>query len=268
MNERNDKNMPSDELLVAFIDGELDGTESARIEALIGSDTAVAERFDRLAQASALPFAEAFEPLLEKAPSEQLQQMLAALPSPAVQPGRRAGIGRRGFLAAAAACVVAGIAVDRTAMLVGRRLSRPSEGEEWRAVVAEYLSLYDADTLSAPPGDRNAQAAELAVVAERLDLRLTPDRIGMPGVSFRRAQVLVYDGKPLAQIVYLDPETGPMALCIIASAGGAAEPDMERRHGMNVVYWSDAGHAFMLIGHDSIDRMKDLADGLRGQLSA
>ncbi len=52
--------MPSDELLVAFLDGELEAGERERIDSLIRTDEAVAERFDFLSR-SELPFYDAFE---------------------------------------------------------------------------------------------------------------------------------------------------------------------------------------------------------------
>jgi anti-sigma factor RsiW len=259
--------MPSDEMLTAFIDGELDDEEAAKVEALIGSDPAVASRFDRLSGAS-LPFEAAFAPLLEAAPADRLEAMLAAIPSPKAPPSHAFGMGRRGFLAAAAACVVAGIAADRTFISVDRQLNKPGEGEEWRIVVAEYIALYTSDTLSAPAGDRASQVAQLDQVGSKIGLPLSPESIALPGADFRRAQVLEYDGKPLAQLAYLDPEDGPVALCIVQSERGAAEPDMERRRGMNVVYWSTKDHAFMLIGHATADRLRSVADDVRARLSA
>ena len=83
----------------------------------------------------------------------------------------------------------------------------------------------------------------------------------------KRALLLQYDGKPLAQIAYLDPETGPMALCIVKSDAGPKAPDLENRKGMNVVYWSNATHAFMLIGHAAADRMTAIGNGVRGRLA-
>jgi anti-sigma factor RsiW len=266
MSELDNKNMPSDELLTAFIDGELEAAERNRMEKLIAGDARVAERFDFLSR-SDLPFREAFEPVLAAASSAKLDAMLAAIPSTKEQKKAASGIGRRGFLSAIAACLVAGVAIDRAAIGISHRLAKPDEGTEWRAVVAEYLSLYTSDTLSAPAGDRAEQAAQLSEVGSKLGLTLTPETVAMPGVDFKRAQVLNYDSKPLAQIAYLDPESGPMALCIIPSTKGASAPDMENRRGMNVVYWSNATHAFMLIGHSPIDRMKALADGVRGSLA-
>ncbi|WP_028750485.1 anti-sigma factor family protein [Rhizobium leucaenae] len=259
--------MPSDELLTAFIDGELDAAESDRIEKLIASDAQVAERFDFLSR-SDLPFREAFEPVLTAAPSAKLTAMLAAIPSTNAQKKAASGVSRRGFLSAIAACLVVGVAIDRAAIDINRRLNKPEEGSDWRAVVAEYLSLYTPDTLSAPAGDHAEQAAQLSEVGSKLGVTLTPETVALPGIDFKRAQILNYDSKPLAQIAYLDPESGPMALCIIPSTTGVAAPDMENRRGMNVVYWSNTTHAFMLIGHSPIDRLKALADGVRQSLAA
>lgn len=257
--------IPSDEELTAFIDGELPAEQAARIEALIRSDEQVAERLEFLSRSS-LPFGEAFAPLLAAAPRERLEAMLAAVPER--QPARPASITRRGFFGALAASVVAGIVVDRAFIGIGRSLSQKDEGSEWRAVVAEYIALYTPETLAGPVPAADAQTAQLARLDDKLGLSLSPEAISLPGIDFKRAQLLQYDSKPLAQIAYLDPETGPMALCIVASDAGRREPDLENRKGMNVVYWSNATHAFMLIGHAPADRMSEIADAVRGKITA
>lgn len=268
MSERDNNTVPPDEMLVAYIDGELNTADRDAVEAMLCRDQRTRERLDLLALGDP-PFREALQPLLEAAPTARLEAMLAAIQPSQARPERHPQLSRRGFLAAAAACLVAaGIGIDRAATAIATRVDAPDESAEWRAVVAEYLSLYTAETLSAPDGDRGAQAAQLAVVGAKLGLPLTPKSVALPGVDFRRAQVLQYDGKPLAQIVYLDPESGPMALCLVLSNGGAAEPNQERRRHMNVVYWSTARHAFMLIGHSSIDQLQALADHARGTLPA
>jgi anti-sigma factor RsiW len=89
----------------------------------------------------------------------------------------------------------------------------------------------------------------------------------LPGVDFKRALLLQYDDQPLAQIAYLDPETGPMALCIVRSDGGAKAPQVEGRKGMNVVYWANAAHAFMLIGHAPLERMQAIAEDAMTRLA-
>ncbi|WP_240535359.1 anti-sigma factor family protein [Rhizobium freirei] len=267
MSELNKGHMPTDEQLTAFIDGELDAADREWIERLIAGDARVAERFDFLARGT-LPFREAFDPMLAEAPAAKLEAMLAAIAAMEKPEARAAGIGRRGFLAAVAASFVAAIAIDRAVIGLGHGLSKPDEDGEWRAAVAEYLSLYTADTLSGPSGDHAQQVAQLGEVGTKLGLALAPEAIAMPGVEFKRAQILNYDSRPLAQIAYLDPESGPLALCIVQSARGATAPDMESRRGMNIVYWSSATHAFMLIGHAPIDRIQQLADEVRARLVA
>ena len=148
--------------------------------------------------------------------------------------------------------------------------ARPSRDEstEWRAVVAEYISLYTPDTLAGPVPPLDVQSAQLALLDGKLGLALSPEKVALPGVDFKRAQLLEYDEKPLAQIAYLDPETGPMALCIVRSNGGEKPPDIEGRKGMNIVYWSNDTHAFMLIGHAPVDRIQEIADSVRAKLMA
>ncbi|NKL18048.1 anti-sigma factor family protein [Rhizobium leguminosarum] len=261
--------IPSDEDLTAFIDGELTAEEAARIEAIVNEDESTAERLEFLARAS-LPFKQAFAPLLSEAPREKLQAMLAAIPA---QQSAKSGLApafasRRRFLGALAASLVAGIAIDRAVIGIGARFSAKDENSEWRAVVADYISLYTAETLAGPAPGREDQAAQLVPLDEKLGLSLSPEAVSLPGIEFKRALLLQYDGKALAQIAYLDPETGPMALCIVKSDKGSTAPDLESRKGMNVVYWSNATHAFMLIGRIPVDRVQELAENARSRLSS
>ena len=262
-----DIRMPSDEQLTAFLDGELPQQEMARIEALANEDEEVAARIEFLANGS-MPFREAFAPLLDEAPQQKLEAMLAAIPAPAAAAKtERSAITRRGLFGALAASLAVGIIADRAYLGIGRNLGR-DEGSEWRSVVAEYIALYTPDTLAGPVPPADVQAAQLARVDSKLGLNLSPEAVALPGVDFKRAQLLEYDDQPLAQIAYLDPETGPMALCIVRSGKGAKEPDIEGRKGMNVIYWSTATHAFMLIGHAPVDRMREIADAVRPKLTA
>jgi anti-sigma factor RsiW len=269
MTERHAHDPTIDELLVAFMDGELDEAERTRISELIETDEAVAARFDFLS-ASELPYRAAFEPMLAEAPATQLNAMLAALPSPLQQKSRATvWSSRRGFLAAAAACLVAGVVIDRTLLGLQGQFGEDADHDDsdWRAVVAQYMELYTPETLSALPDDPATQAAELRATGTRIGLSLTPQAVALSGLSFKRAQLLEYDGKPLAQIAYLDPRHGPVALCIVPSKAGQSAPEMESRNGMNVVYWSTATHAFMLIGHNPIDDLTAMADTARGNLA-
>ncbi len=256
--------IPSDEELTAYLDGELPPAEAARLEALLETDADLAARLEFLSRAS-LPFAHAFDPLLAQAPKAELEAILSRLS--ATPATTSANPGRRRFLGTLAACLVAGVIADRAFIGLSRQLAADDENSEWRATVADYIALYTPETLAGPVPSLAAQAGQLSAVEARLGLSLSPETIALPGVDFKRALLLQYDDQPLAQLAYLDPETGPLALCIVRSDDGVKPPDVEARKGMNVVYWSDKTHAFMLIGHVPVDRMKALAADVRMRLA-
>lgn len=241
---------PSDEMLVAFLDSQLSEPEQRWVAEAVQGDRAIAERLDFLAGGDA-PFAGAFQPLLDQAPTVRLQQMLDGLP--AASSHRPAAFSRRGLLAAAA-CVFAGIAADRLYLSW-----RHAQDYSWRGLVAEYMALYTPQTLENLPVDEASRQAQLATVGARLGLSLNTGRLLLPGAELRRAQILEYDSVPIAQITYLDAQHGPLALCITPSSKGVSAPHAEQRLGMNVVYWGAPAHAFMLIGHNSPAQLQAMA---------
>ncbi len=266
MTDPNRETIGSDEMLVAFLDGELDSETRKEVENLIESDENVADRL-RFLSSSSLPFRDAFNPLLDSAPKAKLDAMLAeVLPSEPIRKQAN-GWNRRGFLAAAIGFIAVGIAADRTFLGVQSSLHGDQEGSDWRSVVAQYMSLYTSDTLGNAPADVAMQTEQLRGVGVKLGLNLTPELVQLPGTTLKRAQMLAYDGKALGQITYLDAAQAPMALCIVQSSKGAKAPDSERRHGMNVIYWSSDTHAFMLIGHEPLANIKAMSDRLRQVLT-
>jgi len=159
---------------------------------------------------------------------------------------------------------VSGVLADR--LFLGWQLSQ--QKTNWRGLVADYMSLYVPQTLEHLPTDEATQRAQLRTIDARLGLNLAPAQLTLPRLDFKRAQILEYDGVPIAQITYLDPAHGPMALCVTRSNSGSRHFAQERRHNMNVVYWADTEHAWMLIGHNSMADLEDIAKVLRSRLSA
>ncbi|WP_249673139.1 transcriptional regulator [Pseudomonas abieticivorans] len=251
-------NVP-DEQLVAFLDGELDTQAQIEMEHALDQNADLARRLEYL-ERSSLPYPNAYGELLAQAPQERLAAMLAALPAPSAG----ATFGRRRLLAVAASCLLAGIAADR--LFIGWH-AHAGKADQWREVVADYMALYTAQTLENLPSDEAAQTAQLQVVEHRLGLALKPAQLKLPGIEFKRAQVLQYDDRPIAQITYLDPLYGPMALCLTLNEGGTQVPAHERRYGMNVVFWANGGHAFMLIGHNPAPDLASRMQALRVQLA-
>jgi anti-sigma factor RsiW len=249
---------PTDEQLVAWLDDQLDTAQRSGIDAAIDEDPTLNLRLQWLARSS-LPFKDAFDELGQQAPVDRLQAMLDTLPGPA-----RPAHGRRWFLAAAAGLVVGGVVADR--LFLGWQASQQTTS--WRGLVADYMALYVPQTLAHLPSDENTQRAQLRTIDARLGLKLTPAQLALQKAELKRAQILEYDGVPIAQITYLDASHGPMALCVTRSNSGSRDLAVERRHGMNVVYWADMEHAWMLIGRNPVADLEAMANVLRGRINA
>jgi anti-sigma factor RsiW len=256
-------------LLAAFIDGELDEPARRAVEARLASEADLRERLAVL-QNGGRPFALAFNTLLEHAPVERLKASLddiQALPE-APPPARRTFWLSRSGVAAAIGLLCVGISIGRLgpvllAPLVGQQ-SSPANGppEDWRHAVAEYATLYRADTFDPPQATRDD---ELMSVAAKIGLALTPERVALADLQFRGAQILNYDGAALAELVYVDKKAGPILFCIIRNASSEGGITSERRQGFVAMSWTRPTFGYMLIGRLSENRMAELADSLRSR---
>jgi hypothetical protein len=252
-------NTPSDEQLVAYLDGELDGEYRDQLDSAIAEDSLLSLRVQWLSRSN-LPYKNAYDELAQQAPLERLQARLDAIPAP-----QRPGFNRRWFIGGAAAALLAGgVLADR--LFLGWHAA---QSNNWRALVGDYMALYVPQTLDHLPTDEASQRAQLRTIDARLGLNLSPATLKLPGAEFKRAQMLEYDGVPIAQIVYLDAKHGPLALCVTRSNSGTQPLAHERRREMNVVYWTEREHAWMLIGHSPANYLEKLGELLAsGNVSA
>lgn len=141
------------------------------------------------------------------------------------------------------------------------------EPDEWREAIAQYLTFYTPETFADLPDDPAREARELAAVGGRLGLDLSAARLGLPDLAFRRAQMFDYEGRPLAQLAFLDPAAGPVLLCVLDAAGAASAPlRTEQRHGLSIAYWTQDGRAFLIAGRLPEARLRALADPLARRL--
>lgn len=266
--------MPGDGEVVRYLDGALSSRHRTAFDARLSRDEALRERVSLLA-AGERPFLQAFDALLDEAPVERLGANL-----PRAQPARTQWWpdgGRWWLRPAALAAGLAVLLIGASGGVVGTRmLVAPIEvadhdeddAQAWRSVVVNYLDLTTSQALEALPRDAATLASDLVKVSKRVKLPLTPERIGLPGRSIERVDLYYYDGAPLAQIAYLDPESGPIAFCALSQEGEPHPLEVERRNGMNVAYWSSGAHAFMLAGRAPPEILQELARTLSTQVSS
>lgn len=229
MTQSYDRTAWTDEDLTAFLDGESPEETSAAILQAVAEDPVLARRLDDLSPDLDV-VRTGMESLLGSAPV-----LNAETPAPR-------GNFAMGWPAAAAAAVFAlGIGL-------GTLYSDRSANADWHQAVADYQVLYTAETLTAAPIADDNRTAGLAHVSKRLGFELTEAELAVDGLTFQRAQILAHDGRPLAQLVYLDTNQNPIAFCIMRLGGQKTGFDETQIAGLNATTWSGGGLDFIVIG--------------------
>ncbi len=261
----------TDEMLVAYLDGQASAEEAAAIEEKLTSDVDISARL-ALLDAGSRPFREAFDLMLEAAPAHKLQEQLeeARNSVPSLEIENSSAGGYRGW--AMAACLVLAVGLG---FAVGDRYSQSSDpviakapaakAKGWRQVVADYHALYSKETLEDAGGDVQSQDQRLAAASKLLSIELKRDQLAVAGLDYKRTQILRFKKKPLAQMAYLYDGKIPVAFCILPSGKPAHGPKQEVRNGMQVVHWIKGGFGFMLIGKVPAEGLNKIAKTLEGR---
>ena len=249
MQDEGAMNIPDEDdlRLVALLDDQLDEADAAPLRARLAADPALRERLDRLREVGS-PLRAAFDTLLADAP---VARLAARLEAASAAPPAHAWLWRMAAAITAAAVIFAG-------GFLTAHWAQP--GENWRQAVADYMDLYTAETFGVAASP--TLPTDLAVVGERLGLALDADRLTIGELQPRRAQMLQFDGAPLAQIGYVVGAT-PLAFCVIKDGEKDAPISLASKEGLTTASWAKGGRGFMLIGNLPADRVDALARALQ-----
>jgi len=263
----------SDDLLVAYVDGQLAPKQALAVDKVLAQDDVLAKRVAALKKAHKRLEA-AFDAILAGAEAE-----LASHPVP--KP--------RGFFVswsalAQASLATAGMVLAMVMLLAGFGwpLQMPqivwrqpvaadvevdmervgSIPRDWREELARAQALLSRDSLEV---GLNSQAnAELVrfQLARAVGPGLLVPELESEGLRFMRAQLLRFDAEPVAQLLYLGASGAPFAL--YAKAGEAsAEPSFRRYGEVGSVAWSQDGITYLLAGEAGEASLLRLADRIR-----
>ena len=220
------------------------------------------QRYDALRSVGA-PIAAGLAALIDEAP---VTRLAAALP----RPGSRPASAPRGFSFAwreLAAGVAIGLLIAGAAALLSRTWAPgPAEDEDWRAAVAEYAELYNADTFALANPNVAQQAAELSAVNQKLGTAFTPEQLTLPGLKFKAAFLLTFAGKPLAEIAFVDDAGEPVLFCTTTGAKADTPRQAETRGELALASWSRGGHDFIVLGRAPKEHVADLAASLAARI--
>ncbi len=145
----------------------------------------------------------------------------------------------------------------------------PAPKRGWKKTVADYAALYTPSSFSGAPLSAAQLNAELDVVRTETGLALNEEDVLVPGFDLVRAQMLSFNGKPLAQLVYRDDAGRPVLFCIIRNteAGETKPPAPGQLDGLQLVGWDADRFGYIVIGDAPEDSVQGLADVLAPRFS-
>ncbi len=260
----------SDELLLAYVDGQLDRPQAGAVAQLARDDYDIASRVKRL-QDTQGRLMENFGAILRTHQAQPLDTAIRLDDAPAER--GLFGFGLMPVIAAAIAVVVA-IAYFSTggeeptpSMKVAERLSDAPAASNWQTDVAGLHSFISRDTLSSSEqsqANRDVVAIQLSRFVRRTK-PITPPDFSKHGLTLSRGQVLNYQGKRFMQLAYVGKEEQPVALYVMAGGADARMTDVVRGE-VKTVSWASGGASFVLAGFLPQDSIRALAVVAQNQI--
>ena len=257
----------SDELLVAYVDGQLAGKQSSAIERVLAHDDVIARRVAALKKAHRRLEA-AFDAML--AGEEEIAVSHPIPPSP-------------GLLIPWATLVKTGLAAAGIVLAVGlfiagygwplgspdRVVSGVADGDDvgsvpvnWREEVLRAQALLGRASLEIGLDSQSNRDFIAFQLGRAIGAAFAPPDLGGHGYRFARAQILRFGDEPLAQLLYLGASGAPLALYVKKGGEDAAHED--KRYGaLEGVAWTQGGVAYLLAGESNKAPLAKLAEAIR-----
>ena len=244
----------SDELLVAYVDGQLARKQTRAVEKVLAQDDVIARRVDALKDAHSRLEA-AFEAILAGEEAEVAVKLGPQRPGIFIAWGTAAKIALAGAgLAAALVLAMAGYGWP----LVMPELARHPSGAtdpayggslppSWQEEAARAQALLSRASLEVALESQGNQDLIAFQLAQTIGPSVKLPDLRPQGFRFVRAQLLRSGEEPLAQLLYLGTSGAPLAL-YARKVGGSGAPVFKQYGAIGSVAWSQDGIAYLLAG--------------------
>ena len=273
---------PSDEKLIAYLDGELDESERAEIAFALERDAELRRRAAELGEGASLLRA-AFDEVLREPLPDRLIAAARGGAGGRIVPlrawlKRNAG-DRRWWIGIPVAASLMGLfigtgvgwfAADENAETATKEAEVSVTGS-WLDNIAGYHKLFvaaganDAALADVPPTDGAARA-----VSQKLPPDLRLPNLKPWGLVFQGARFLIVEGRPATQLFYTtdNKALGPLTVVVGTSSKPDLAPTFDHRDDLNLLYWRHHGHAYALVGTANIGYLWNIANDIAWQLDA
>ena len=281
---------PSDEMLVAYLDGEVDETTAVAVESWLERDPELRNRLQALTE-SATQIRDAFEEILREPVPERLMaaargRTVAAEPAAGATilsfgaklasiTARKGIANRRWGLGVAAAASLSFLMIGAGGGYLAGTGDANIDGAQststttsWLDNIAGYHNLL----ISSANG---AESTVFDVPAGAENEKKLPTDIRVPdlkpwGLAFQGARKLVVEGKPAFQFFYMtdNKSLGPITITVTNTTRKDVSPTFDKRAGVNLLYWRHQGHGYALVGSADKGWMWGIANDIEFQLKA
>jgi len=285
---------PSDELLIAYLDGELDAETSKEVATAIARDPALAREAQMLGETAAALRVMFDEVLQESVPERllaaargevgdsELDDKVVRFPearkpsaAPAAQSWRRwASLP----IAASVACLIVGggvgylLATQSSGGLVPQPTEQTAAASlNWLDNVAGYHKMLvnagpnDTALVDIPADPQSSGGHKLALPQ---DFHL-PD-LKPWGLAYQGGRVLFIEGRPATQLFYTtdNKALGPVTVVVATTTLPDKAPTPEQRGDINMLWWRHHGHEYAVVGTANLGYLWNIHNDLAWQLDA
>lgn len=279
---------PSDEKLIAYLDGELAAGERAEIALWLERDAELRERLAQFGESAALIRA-AFDEVLREPLPERLIAAARGDGGKVVDLAKARGKPWRAMLGDRRWWIGVPLAATLSGLLIGGGLGYIAAGgpgggtapqvasvppsTNWLDSLAGYHKLFvnagsdDVTLVDVPPSDAGD-------VPRKAAQKLPPD-FRLPnlkpwGLVFQGARFLIIEGRPAIQLFYTtdDKALGPLTVVVGSSVKPDIAPTFDRRDDVNLLYWRHHGHSYALVGTAEIGYLWNISKDIAYQLDA
>jgi len=282
---------PSDEILIAYLDGELAGGDRVAVAQALAGDETLRARAQALNDSTRLIRAAYDAVLREPVPERLIAAARAAEAETMIQhlmarlEHWRAMMGdRTWWIAAPVAASLVGIVLGTgmgyfaasqqgvTMAAQQAALNGNVTAANWLDNIAGYHELF----VNAGPDDR--QLMDVPADGGNDALRKAgqlPSDFHLPdlkpwGLNFQGARFLVVEGQPATQLFYItdNQSLGPLTVVVASTSKPDLAPTFDKRGDLNLLYWRHHGHEYALVGTADIGYLWNISNDIAWQLDA
>ena len=238
----------NEEMLSAYLDGELPEAEAREIERALENDPALQAELEALMAADALA-QEAFAEIL----SEPVPAALAAAVRDAPE-GGAANVQEppsiRRYLTAASVVVALGLG-GAGGYFTGLSQGTPvAAAPGWLVDIADYHRVYASQQRHLVEVGANEADHIQTWLTNTVGAEIRIPNLAEHGLTFQGARLLVAAGKPVAQLMFTDDEMRVVALCLIQTDTPREGVATQTIGAFDMVSWGGRDANFVVVGDE------------------